>query len=166
MSTVWEVGAPGVVEFPSGRLIRGRALRAGPPPEPHPGFGLYLLRRPTVDVPWDSQWIRWPDFWLPTDRADAAAALTRAWVRAAQERVEVACAGGLGRTGTALACIGVIDGLSAGDAVAYVRDHYDSRAIETPWQRRFVRQFSHALRSRRRPRNDEGRPRNKPGRPS
>jgi len=25
--------------------------------------------------------------------------------------------------------------------VSYVRDHYDPRAIETPWQRRFVSRF-------------------------
>jgi protein-tyrosine phosphatase len=55
--------------------------------------------------------------------------------------VEVACGGGLGRTGTALACLAVLDGVPAGEAVAYVREHYHPRAVETPWQRRFVRRF-------------------------
>lgn len=57
------------------------------------------------------------------------------------ERVEVACAGGRGRTGTALACIAVLDGVPAEEAVAYVRENYDPRAVETPWQRRYVQRF-------------------------
>ncbi|TGA98824.1 protein phosphatase, partial [Streptomyces sp. MZ04] len=51
------------------------------------------------------------------------------------------CGGGKGRTGTALACIAVLDGVPSGDAVAYVREHYAARAVETPWQRRFVTRF-------------------------
>jgi protein-tyrosine phosphatase len=58
------------------------------------------------------------------------------------ERVEVACDGGRGRTGTALACIAVLDGVSPGRAVAFVREGYDRRAVETPWQRRYVHRFS------------------------
>jgi len=27
------------------------------------------------------------------------------------------------------------------EAVAYVREHYDPRAVETPWQRRYVTCF-------------------------
>ena len=30
---------------------------------------------------------------------------------------------------------------AAGDAVTFVREHYHPRAVETPWQRRFVRRF-------------------------
>jgi len=67
--------------------------------------------------------------------------LREAWRRAGSERVEIACGGGRGRTGTALACLAVLDGLSGPDAVAYVREHYDRRAIETPWQRRYVNRF-------------------------
>ncbi|NEB79450.1 protein phosphatase, partial [Streptomyces sp. SID14478] len=65
-----------------------------------------------------------------------------AWLRSAGERVELACAGGRGRTGTALACLAVLDGVPAAEAVAYVRTHYDRRAVETPWQKRYVRQFT------------------------
>jgi hypothetical protein len=55
--------------------------------------------------------------------------------------VEVACAGGHGRTGTALACLAVLDGLPGDQAIAYVCRHYAPRAVETPWQRRFVTRF-------------------------
>jgi protein-tyrosine phosphatase len=85
--------------------------------------------------------VRWPDWRLPRNPADARDALVEAWERAATERIEVACGGGLGRTGTALACLAVLDGVPAADAVAYVRSHYHPRAVETPWQRRYVRGF-------------------------
>ncbi len=84
----------------------------------------------------------WPDFRLPSDRTLARGVLREAWERAAEERVEVACGGGRGRTGTALACIAVLDGVPAEEAVAFVRAHYDRHAVETPWQRRYVRRFA------------------------
>ena len=78
---------------------------------------------------------------LPADPRQARALLEQAWTRAATERVEIACGGGRGRTGTALACLAVLDGVPAEDAVAYVRDHYHRGAVETPWQRRYVLRF-------------------------
>src|ERR1700722_9159290 len=137
----WEPGGAGVLRLPSGRLVRGRGLRrpvlAGPPPQ----FALYLLGRRPPPVPWEARWVRWPDFWLPSDPAAAASVLHEAWERAVTERVEIACAGGRGRTGTALACLAVLDGLRGPQAIAYVRRHYDPRSVETPWQRRFVAGF-------------------------
>ena len=135
------MGEPGVLRLPSGRLVRGRALRRPLPGGEPPDFGLYLLGSPPPPVDWDSRWVRWPDFRLPTDRIEAAVALREVWTRADRERVEVACAGGRGRTGTALACLAVIDGVPAHDAVGYVRAAYDARAVETPWQRRYVTRF-------------------------
>jgi protein-tyrosine phosphatase len=136
----WDPTVAGVLSLPSGRLVRGRGLRRGQPVGPVPEFGVYLLgRRPQVG--WEHQWIRWPDFWLPTDRVHAARVLTEAWQRAATQRVEIACGGGRGRTGTALACLAVLDGLTAGDAVAFVRAHYHRHAVETPWQKRYVGTF-------------------------
>ena len=90
---------------------------------------------------WSSRWVRWPDWWLPVDRDDAGDAFLELSRRAEAERVEVACSRGLGRTGTALACLAVLGGLPAGDAVRYIRQHYSARAIETPWQLRYIRQF-------------------------
>ncbi|MDX3237669.1 protein phosphatase [Streptomyces sp. ME03-5709C] len=137
----WEPGAAGVLRLPSGRLVRGRGLRHPLPAGPVPAFALYLLGHEPPGVAWESRWVRWPDFRLPADRAAAAEALREAWRRAADERVEVACGGGLGRTGTALACLAVLDGVPSGEAVAYVRAHYARRAVETPWQRRYVARF-------------------------
>jgi protein-tyrosine phosphatase len=66
---------------------------------------------------------------------------SQAWARAETERVEIACGGGHGRTGTALACLAVLDGLPGRQAIAYVRPHYAAQAVETPWQRRYVARF-------------------------
>ena len=137
MST-WDPAGQGVLRLPSGRLVRGRGLRG--PALPAPDFGLYLLAR-KPEMPWESRWVSWLDFWLPADPQDAAEALRQAWVRSEHERVEIACGGGRGRTGTALACLAVIDGLPPGKAVAFVRERYDRHAVETPWQRRFVARF-------------------------
>ncbi|MFI0816516.1 protein-tyrosine phosphatase family protein [Streptomyces sp. NPDC021098] len=141
MNATWDPSAPGVMRLPSGRFIRGRGLRHPLPEGPEPDFGLYLLGHQPPSVGWEARWLRWPDFRLPSDRAAAAAALREAWERSADERVEVACGGGRGRTGTALACVAVLDGVPPGDAVAYVREHYAARAVETPWQRRYVTRF-------------------------
>jgi len=138
----WDEASPGVVRLPSGRLVRGRGLRHGSPDEAPPEFGLYLQALQPPPTAWSSRWVRWPDWWLPTDRDDARDALLELWQRAATERVEIACSGGRGRTGAALACLGVIDGVPADRAVAYVRQHYRRTAVETPWQKRYVARLS------------------------
>lgn len=141
MGESWELTAAGVLELPSGRLLRGRALRGSFPVGPLPEFGLYLLGQQPPPAAWSTRWIRWPDFGVPRDRRDAEQALFEAWSRARGQRVEIACSGGRGRTGTALACIAVLDGIPAEQAVRFVRAHYDARAVETPWQRRYVARF-------------------------
>ncbi|MGW0711822.1 protein-tyrosine phosphatase family protein [Streptomyces sp. NPDC002643] len=137
----WEPGGVGVLRLPSGRLVRGRGLRRPLPDGPAATYAVHLLGKEPPEVPWESRWLRWPDFRLPADRAEAAEVLRDAWRRAADERVEFACGGGRGRTGTALACLAVLDGVPPQEAVAYVRRHYDRHAVETPWQRRYVRRF-------------------------
>jgi protein-tyrosine phosphatase len=138
----WDAGGDGLLWLPSGRLLRGRGLRRPLPDGPAPEFGLYCLGTAPPDFPWESCWLRWPDFRLPADRERARAVLHEAWSRAATQRVEVACGGGRGRTGTALACLAVLDGVPPPEAVAYVRAHYHPKAVETPWQRRYVRTFA------------------------
>lgn len=132
---MWPLDEPGLLELPSGRRIRGRSLRATS--RTRPDWGLYALGRDPL-LPWPYRWVRWFDFALPANGGDARAGIAEAWERAATERVEVACGGGVGRTGTVLAAMTTLDGLSADDAVAWVRARYHPRAVETPWQRRWV----------------------------
>ncbi len=139
MAGAWPSGTPGLLTLPSGRTVRGRAWRD--PAVPHPHLGLYLLPRVPAALPWESRWVRWRDFSLPAEPALLRAALLELLERAGEERVEVACRGGTGRTGTALACLAVLDGLPADDSVAFVRARYRSRAVETRAQAAFVARF-------------------------
>jgi hypothetical protein len=128
----WEVGAAGVVELPGGRRVRGRKVSA--PADPLPGWGLYVTWR-APEVSWPHRWVCWPDLGLPVHPAEARDAILEAWERSVSERVEVACWGGVGRTGTVLAAMAMLGGVGAEDAVALVRSRYHPRAVETPWQR-------------------------------
>ncbi|SDO55703.1 hypothetical protein SAMN05660199_02153 [Klenkia soli] len=137
----WHLGDAGVVELPSGRLVRGRGRRDRLPPGPLPQLGVYLLGRRPDPVDWEERWVRWPDFRLPAEPELLRTVLVDALARCAEERVELACRGGTGRTGTALACLAVLDGVPPSGAVDWVRARYRPRAVETWPQQRFVRRF-------------------------
>ncbi|GAA3443811.1 protein-tyrosine phosphatase family protein [Planomonospora venezuelensis] len=137
----------GARRLPDGSWIRGRGLRRPPPEGPTPDFGLYLgsdrlRRRHEGELSWPHEWIQWPDFLLPRDHDLAVRRIRALHERArAGAAVEVACGGGVGRTGTVVACLAVLAGLDPADAVAWTREHYHPRAVETPWQRRWVLRF-------------------------
>jgi hypothetical protein len=144
--TAWDDG-PGVVELPDGRRVRGRGLRRPLPAGPEPDFAVVLLGKDPGPFPWPHRWVRWGDFRNPASPEDALAALTEAHARAVEERVEVACGGGIGRTGTALAILAGFGSARPDEAVAWVRRHYHPRAAETPWQRRWVLEVGRAHRA-------------------
>jgi len=102
-----------------------------------PDYGLYLDER--WDPPWPHGSVDWPDFGVPVDAELVVASLQDVLDRArAGEVVEVGCLGAHGRTGTALAILAVLAGHPADDAVAWVREHYCERAVETDEQADFV----------------------------
>lgn len=142
MTERWSDGK-GVVELLDGRRVRGRGLGRAPVEADgeQPEFGVYLLGKDPGPFEWEHRWVRWPDFRLPADADDAVDALREAHRRAADQRVEIACAGGVGRTGTGLAVLARLAGVEADDAVAWVRRNYNPHAVETPWQRRWVRRL-------------------------
>ncbi|WP_367136148.1 protein-tyrosine phosphatase family protein [Saccharothrix sp. HUAS TT1] len=140
---------PGAIELPDGSRVRGRGLR-NPTPEGTPEYALYLgspkMRRAVMarpDAPsWAHEWVEWPDFRLPRSPEQAVALIRDLHARAvAGERVEVACGGGVGRTGTVIACLAVLAGVPSGEAVTWTRANYNRRAVETPWQKRWVGRF-------------------------
>ncbi|MFJ1761948.1 protein-tyrosine phosphatase family protein [Amycolatopsis sp. NPDC088138] len=143
------MGSP-TVEFPDGTKVRGRGLARPAPDGPAPDFGLYLgtsrlRRKHGGGITWPHEWVTWPDFLLPAKPAEARRQIKALHARAKIETVEVACYGGAGRTGTVLACLAVLSGVPAEDAVAWVREHYNERAVETPWQRGWVKRFADRL---------------------
>ena len=126
----------GLITLPSGPRVRGRRLADPASPA---DFALVLAKEPAPA--WPHRYVRWPDFWVPADPDDALSALHEALGRARRgHRVEVACRGGIGRTGTALAALAILDGLTPPEALAWVRGGYHRRAVETPWQRRWLRE--------------------------
>jgi Polymorphic toxin system, DSP-PTPase phosphatase len=92
--------------------------------------GLTVLRFPIIDLG------------IPID-ADAFRVFLRDLLRRlrAGEDLYVHCLAGLGRTGTALACLLVLEGEAARGAVAVVRGCYRPAAVESPAQRQFVEGF-------------------------
>jgi hypothetical protein len=147
----------GAITLPDGTAVRGRGRRAALPDGPLPQFGLYLgrPRQPSVfgrgepwRPDWPAEWIEWPDFGTPRDGPRAAELIVAAYRRArAGERVEIACGGGVGRTGTVIACLVVLAGHPADDAVGWTRRKYRRHAVETPGQRRWVGWFAEHHRS-------------------
>ncbi len=68
----------------------------------------------------------------PTAFAEGLAAVLRAMRAAPEAAVFVGCRAGLGRTGTVLAGLAKFAGIEA--PVAWVRENYDRRAVETAAQ--------------------------------
>jgi protein-tyrosine phosphatase len=92
---------------------------------------------------WPARFIDWPDFELPVDEADAFDAITEAHQRArAGQLVELACAGGTGRTGTALACMAVLAGVGVDGVVLWVRAAYHPWAVEVDEQEAMITRFA------------------------
>ena len=126
--------------FPDNTCIIASPLAARQEDNPDRDFGLYMDASwaPT----WDAELIDWPDFGLPADGPRAVEQITSAFDRARDgERLEIGCIGGLGRTGTVLACMAILSGVAADEAVKWVRSTYDSRAVETPEQEQWVLWF-------------------------
>ncbi len=145
----------GAIALPDGTVIRGRGRREALPGGPLPDFGLYLGRAPgeqrrrllrrrepwTPD--WAADWIAWPDFRTPRNDELAAELIHHAYLLArAGQRVEIACHGGTGRTGTVIACMAILAGHPTSDALTWTRAHYRPRAVETPGQRRWITWFA------------------------
>ncbi|CAM3913274.1 protein-tyrosine phosphatase family protein [Kibdelosporangium persicum] len=136
----------GAIQLPDGTWIRGRGLRNPAPPGLAPDYGLYLgsaKLRGKHEFGWPHDWVEWPDFLLPKDKAAAVRAIRDLYDTARSgKRAEVACGGGVGRTGTVMSCLAILAGIAPHDAVTWVREHYHRRAVETPWQRKWVLKFT------------------------
>ena len=126
--------------FPDGTCIMASPLDARQQDNSDRDFGLYM--DPSWAPTWDAEVIDWPDFGLPNEWETAANQIIAAFARAKNgERVEVGCIGGVGRTGSVLACMAIISEVPADQAVEWVRANYDPHAVETPEQAEWVLWF-------------------------
>lgn len=117
-----------VVRFPDGTCVQAVGIARRDPDNPERDYGLYFSPRwyPT----WPAEIVDWPDCGVPTDQVRAAGQIRSAFERARRgARVEIGCLAGLGRTGTALACMAILAGVAPRDAVAWVREHYHPYAV-------------------------------------
>lgn len=129
------------VTLPDGTRIRASGVFDRREDDDQRDFGLYMdqMWEPT----WPAEVIDWPDLGIPSTPLAAATQIHEAYLRArAGQRVEVGCLGGRGRTGTVLACMAVLAGVEAREAVKWVRTNYDPAAIETPEQENWVLWFA------------------------
>ncbi len=132
--------------FPDGTCITASPLDARQEDNAGRDFGLYM--DPAWAPTWDAELIDWPDFCLPVDEEAAAGQIIAAFERAKNgERAEVGCIGGLGRTGTVLACMAILAGVPADGAVAWVRANCNSQAVETTEQAEWVLWFGQFVRA-------------------
>ncbi|ADH93152.1 protein-tyrosine phosphatase family protein [Arcanobacterium haemolyticum] len=139
----WTDG-PGVITLPSGRRIRGRSWRVATDEQADLSIVLTTsvgnkFGAPTViSRANETIAIDWPDYRLPRRSAQALQTLREAWDAAEHQKVEITCAGGVGRTGTALAILAVFDGMEPHDAIELVQQEYNPESVESPAQRAFV----------------------------
>jgi hypothetical protein len=129
------------VTFPDGTSVYALHIDSRNGAYPPPDFGLYLDRNwaPT----WNAVVIPWKDFRPLKDPETLFREIRLAFERARTGQwVEVGCLAGCGRTGTVLACMAVLSGVPAGEAVNWVRSNYDQDAIETANQFELIDQFS------------------------
>ncbi len=135
------------VTLPDGTVVLAQGLWDGASERPRPpDFALYLDEqwRDDPDVTWQREIVDWPDFGLPADEAATFAAIVDLHRRAQEgELVEIACLGGLGRTGCVLACLVVLADSSL-DPVRWVRENYRRGAIEGAEQEQLIAQFAQA----------------------
>jgi hypothetical protein len=139
-----------IVNLPDGATVhaQGRLGLVPSSPSPQPDYALYLDERWADDpnVTWPFRLISWPDFGLPENERELFDAVLDIHARAkAGETVQIACYGGLGRTGTVLSCLAVCAGVPVGDAVEWVRTNYDRRAVETDEQVQLDETFASSL---------------------
>ena len=130
--------------LPNGGRIRASASYHRLEDDPSRAWGLYLdpYWRPT----WPSRVVDWENMGLPVDFDDAVGAIHEAKsIIDGGGLVEVGCQGGIGRTGTVIACWAILDGIDPAKAVDWVRSEYLVRAVETPVQEWWVEWFGATL---------------------
>lgn len=85
----------------------------------------------------------WEDWGVPASKTELRKALTWLLKQVGDGNViEIGCMGGHGRTGTALACMLALQGLSAKEAISRVWNAYCEEAIESQRQIEFVNTFA------------------------
>jgi hypothetical protein len=128
------------LRLPRGGRVRASASYHRNENDPDRDWGLYL--DPYWEPTWPGRYVPWENMGVPVDFDDAVDAIHESYrIIADGGLVEVGCQGGIGRTGSVIACYAILDGITPADAVAWVRANYIVRAVETPVQEWWVEWF-------------------------
>jgi len=140
------------VTLPNGTVIQARGLSdyVSVDGDRDPDYGLYLDDRWKHRViPWPHVFVDWDDFGLPQDERSLFDAIRHAWeIAQTGASIEVGCYVGTGRTGTTVACLAVLGGVDAANAVVWTRENYDPWAVEGAQQEDLVSRFASWIRDR------------------
>lgn len=150
MST-WNM-SEGVVELPSGRRIRGRSW-SDPVCEIADVSAILTTADPDVFAGRDAQgiaenvvYISWPDGRIPRRPQQAIEQLKDLLKSADDKRIEVTSGSGMGRTGTALAIMAVLEGMEPSKAIDFLHEAYSDDAVMSHAQSGFLADMgSHAI---------------------
>lgn len=128
------------LKFPDGVSVYASSRHDRSEADIAPDFGLYLDNYWYPPCP--AYFIDWPDYGLPVRWEVAARCIIDTYKKASDGLwVEIGCIGGHGRTGTVLACMAVLAGMSHEEAINYVRSQYCNQAIECDDQEWYVEWF-------------------------
>ena len=131
----------GVVRLPSGVLVRGRGLRHPLPAGPAAGVRRLSAGPAAAGVGWESRWVRWPDFRLPSDRPRSGEVLPELAIGRRSSGWRSPAAAVAGAPAPRWPAWPSWTGCRPARRSRSSARHYDPRAVETPWQRRYVRKF-------------------------
>lgn len=135
------------VTLPGGTDIYASSEHRREDGDPVPDLGIYLSSAWTPAGP--AMYIDWRDYGLPKVWRAAVLTLLEAHRRAKEGYwVEIGCVGGHGRTGTALACLAILDSkgeMTGTEAVNWVKDNYCEEAVECEEQAWWVTWFKAAV---------------------
>jgi len=95
-----------------------------------------------LEVKQDYISVRWPDMGVPALKREWWETLASVLASGKFDSIYIGCAGGVGRTGTTLAILAYLYGVETKTPIAWVRENYNPKAVETTEQVEYVNKIT------------------------